>query len=120
TATPPEGTPQNAPENAPEITTVAPSMFAQGVVSTALHLVGTPYRNGGADPEGFDCSGFVQYVFWQQGISVPRTVDELSRSGTRVDEPQLQPGDLVFFHTSGRGATHVGIAIDSSRFVHAP
>ncbi len=119
-ASPSDATPAGTPDTAPEPPTVPSSIFAQGVVSTALHLVGTPYRNGGADPEGFDCSGFVQYVFWQQGISVPRTVDELSRSGTRVGEPQLQPGDLVFFHTSGRGATHVGIAIDSYRFVHAP
>jgi cell wall-associated NlpC family hydrolase len=118
---PPPGTPPAAaPDNAPELPAVAPSLLAQGVVSTALQLVGTPYRNGGADPGGFDCSGFVQYVFSQQGVSVPRTVDELARSGTRVDEPQLQPGDLVFFHTSGRGATHVGIAIDCYRFVHAP
>jgi len=97
---------------------VAPSLVAQGVVSMALHLVGTPYRNGGADPDGFDCSGFVQYVFSQQGVNVPRTVDELARSGARIDE--VQPGDLVFFHTSGRGPTHVGIAIDGGRFVHAP
>jgi cell wall-associated NlpC family hydrolase len=97
---------------------VVPSMVAEGIVSTALHLVGTRYRNGGADPEGFDCSGFVQYVFAQQGVSVPRTVEEQARTGARVDE--MRAGDLVFFHTSGRGATHVGIAIDSTRFVHAP
>ncbi len=99
---------------------VVPSMVAEGVVSTALHLIGTRYRNGGADPEGFDCSGFVQYVFAQQGVSVPRTVEEQARSGARVDEMQMRAGDLVFFHTNGRGATHVGIAIDGTRFVHAP
>jgi cell wall-associated NlpC family hydrolase len=96
-----------------------PSMVAEGVISTALHLLGTPYRNGGADPTGFDCSGFVQYVFAQQGVFVPRTVEEQARSGTRVDR-DLRPGDLVFFHTSGRGPTHVGIALDGTRFVHAP
>jgi cell wall-associated NlpC family hydrolase len=95
-----------------------PSTLAEGIISTALHLVGTRYLNGGADPDGFDCSGFVQYVFARQGVNVPRTVEEQARSGTRVDD--LRPGDLVFFHTSGRGATHVGIAIDGTRFVHAP
>jgi cell wall-associated NlpC family hydrolase len=113
----PGGAAAAAPVPAPS---PAPSVFAEGIVATALHFVGTPYRNGGADPDGFDCSGFVQYVFAQQGIAVPRTVDELARSGARVDEVQLQPGDLVFFHTSGRGPTHVGIAIDANRFVHAP
>jgi cell wall-associated NlpC family hydrolase len=93
-------------------------MVMEGILSTAVHLVGTPYRSGGADPDGFDCSGFVQYVFAQQGVMVPRTVEEQARYGMRVDE--LQPGDLVFFHTSGRGATHVGIALDNTRFVHAP
>jgi len=95
------------------------SMVAEGVVSTALHLLGTRYRNGGSDPDGFDCSGFVQYVFAQQGVFVPRTVEEQARSGTRVDR-DLRAGDLVFFHTSGHGPTHVGIALDAVRFVHAP
>jgi cell wall-associated NlpC family hydrolase len=96
------------------------SMVAQGIVSTALHLVGTRYRSGGADPDGFDCSGFVQYVFAQQGVMVPRTVEEQAHAGSRVDDNQLRAGDLVFFHTSGRGPTHVGIALDATRFVHAP
>lgn len=88
------------------------------VVSTALTLLGTPYRNGGADPDGFDCSGFVQYVYGQQGIAMPRTVEDLSHVGSEVR--RWQAGDLVFFQTSGRGATHVGIAVDADRFVHAP
>jgi cell wall-associated NlpC family hydrolase len=94
------------------------SMVAEGVVSTALHLLGTRYRNGGTDPDGFDCSGFVQHVYAQQGVWVPRTVEDQARSGLRVDE--LHAGDLVFFHTSGHGPTHVGIALDGTRFVHAP
>src|SRR5919106_299145 len=54
------------------------------LVGTALALRGAPYRNGGADPQGFDCSGFTQYVFAQHGVAAPRTVDELSRAGTTV------------------------------------
>lgn len=90
------------------------------VVETALALRGTPYRNGGSDLRGFDCSGFVWYVFSQNGLAVPRTVAEQYESGRRVKGRDLQPGDLVFFQTSERGASHVGIALDQTRFVHAP
>jgi len=91
-----------------------------GVAGTALSLRGAPYRNGGSDPAGFDCSGFVKYVFGQNGISVPRTVSEQFQAGRQVGGPQLEAGDLVFFSTSGRGASHVGIAIGGDEFVHAP
>lgn len=91
-----------------------------GVAGTALSLRGAPYRNGGSDPAGFDCSGFVKYVFGQNGISVPRTVSEQFQAGRQVVGPQLEAGDLVFFSTGGRGASHVGIAIGGDEFVHAP
>ncbi len=91
-----------------------------GVAGTALSLRGTPYLNGGADPVGFDCSGFVTYVFGQNGVAVPRTVTELFRAGRQVAGPQLEPGDLVFFTTVSPGASHVGIAIGGDEFVHAP
>jgi len=95
------------------------SAVAEGVVSVAMHLLGTRYRNGGSNPDGFDCSGFVQYVFAQQGVLVPRTVEEQAHYGLRVED-ELRAGDLVFFHTSGSGPSHVGIALDHTRFVHAP
>src|SRR5688500_5555338 len=82
-----------------------------GVAGTALSLRGAPYRNGGRDPAGFDCSGFVNYVFGQNGVAVPRTVNEQFQAGRRVSGPQLEPGDLVFFSTVSPGASHVGIAI---------
>jgi cell wall-associated NlpC family hydrolase len=90
-----------------------------GITGTALALRGAPYRNGGSDPSGFDCSGFVTYVFGQSGIALPRTVGELSREGREVNGP-LEPGDLVFFTTIAPGASHVGIAIGGDEFVHAP
>lgn len=90
------------------------------VSGTALAFRGTPYRNGGADPNGFDCSGFVWYVFAQHGISVPRVVEDQYRVGGKVDPANLQPGDLVFFSTTAPGASHVGIAIGGDAFVHAP
>jgi cell wall-associated NlpC family hydrolase len=90
------------------------------IVGTALDLRGSPYRDGGADPRGFDCSGFVEYVFSQHGIAVPRTVTDLYRSGRDVSRNDLQPGDLVFFSTTAPGPTHVGMAIGADSFVHAP
>jgi cell wall-associated NlpC family hydrolase len=91
-----------------------------GVAGTALSLRGAPYRNGGSDPAGFDCSGFVKYVFEQNGIAVPRTVTGQFHAGRQIAGPQLEPGDLVFFATVSPGASHVGIAIGGDEFVHAP
>jgi NlpC/P60 family len=90
------------------------------VSGTALSFRGTPYRNGGADPNGFDCSGFVWYVFAQHGLALPRVVEDQFQVGTTIDPNDLQPGDLVFFSTVTRGASHVGIAIGGDSFVHAP
>jgi peptidoglycan endopeptidase LytE len=90
------------------------------IAGTALSLRGVPYRNGGTDPTGFDCSGFVSYVFAQNGVAVPRTVTELYRAGSEVDSADLRAGDLVFFDTAGGGVSHVGISIGGDEFVHAP
>jgi peptidoglycan endopeptidase LytE len=100
----------------------APSRYAAAyaITGTALSLRGAPYRNGGSDPSGFDCSGFVQYVFNQNGVRVPRTVTEQFRAGRDVDPPALEAGDLVFFTTVTSGASHVGISIGGDEFVHAP
>jgi len=88
---------------------------------TALSLRGAPYRNGGIDPaSGFDCSGFVKYVYEQHGVKMPREVREQFRVGKNVDRDQLEPGDLVFFSTVAPGASHVGIMIGGDQFVHAP
>jgi cell wall-associated NlpC family hydrolase len=87
---------------------------------TALKLRGAPYRNGGADPNGFDCSGFVWYVFAQHGLSLPRTVEDQFRAGGAVPTPDLLAGDLVFFSTTAPGASHVGIVVGGDWFVHAP
>lgn len=75
---------------------------------------------GGADPKGFDCSGLVHYVFAQHGLPLPRQVAELYGKGHAVDPNDLQPGDLLFFTTTDKGASHVGILIGGEEFVHAP
>jgi cell wall-associated NlpC family hydrolase len=90
------------------------------VAGAALDLRGAPYREGGADPRGFDCSGLVQYVFGLHGVGLPRSVAGQSRAGRAVDASALEPGDLVFFSTVAPGPSHVGIAIGGDEFVHAP
>jgi peptidoglycan DL-endopeptidase CwlO len=106
----------------PAPASVATSVRADGyaIAGTALGLRGTPYRNGGSDPSGFDCSGFIWYVFGQYGIGVPRTVGGQFREGVEVRSDAVEPGDLLFFTTQGPGASHVGMAIGGDEFVHAP
>jgi len=96
------------------------------LVGTALSLRGTPYRNGGADPQGFDCSGFTQYVFAQYGVPLARDVRDQFEQGKSVKSSELAVGDLLFFTTVAispsrpPAPTHVGIAIGGNQFVHAP
>ncbi len=113
-------TAESVDPDAPSRPATAPAAFAASVVEAARGLVGTPYREGGNDPEGFDCSGFVQYVFARAGRAVPRSVRELWHAGSAVDEGAVESGDLVFFAIAGKDVSHVGIAIDASLFVHAP
>lgn len=90
------------------------------LVATALGLRGVPYRNGGSDPSGFDCSGFVQWVFAQHATRLPRETQEQYHAGNAVDLGRILPGDLVFFETVSHGASHVGVAIGGDQFIHAP
>jgi cell wall-associated NlpC family hydrolase len=108
--------PAVGPPVVPPSSPVAPT----ALVSTALMYRGIPYRNGGSDPSGFDCSGFVQWVFAQNGIRLPRDVHDQYDAGQKVDLRDVQPGDLLFFETVSRGASHVGVAIGGDQFVHAP
>ena len=95
---------------------------AQDVILQGLKLVGVRYRLGGNDESsGLDCSGFVRLVFKDSiGASLPRTAQEMSEVGQRVDTSQLKPGDLVFFNTMRRTFSHVGIYLGDNHFMHAP
>lgn len=94
----------------------------EAITRAALALVGAAYRFGGEDPvTGVDCSGLVRFVFQQHQLPMPRTVAEQAQVGRRVRLEEVQPGDLIFFSTTGPGATHVGIALGTpGQFVHAP
>ena len=119
----------SVPENIPAggtlvtpATPIASDFHGRAVAEFALGFRGVPYRLGGADPSGFDCSGLVQYVFAQYGIPVPRIVEEQYELGDKIKPAKIQPGDLIFFNTTrrGSGASHVAIAVGGDRFVHAP
>lgn len=92
---------------------------AGSLLETARDQMGVRYRYGGTSRAGFDCSGFVQYVFSKHGIKLPRTALQMSGVGQKVGRDQLQPGDQVFFITVGRRVSHVGIYIGGGRFIHA-
>ena len=95
---------------------------AEGLLGRAMSLIGTPYRRGGHSPEiGFDCSGFVGYLFREVvNLSLPRSAREIWRIGNPVEADQLEPGDLVFFNTMRRPLSHVGVFIGDGKFIHAP
>ena len=90
------------------------------IISTAKNYMGVPYVFGGNSPQtGFDCSGYLEYVFAQNGIKIPRTADEQYRLGELVKTSQLEVGDLVFFTTYEPGASHCGIYLGNDNFIHA-
>jgi cell wall-associated NlpC family hydrolase len=95
---------------------------ARELALQALAYIGVNYRYGGQSPEtGFDCSGFVHYLFQKvAGRMLPRNASDISRVGETVQRDQLQPGDLVFFNTLRRPYSHVGIYLGENRFIHAP
>ncbi|MBL8522912.1 MAG: C40 family peptidase [Betaproteobacteria bacterium] len=131
-----EPTPQDAPHSgvaaaaansppaegsiATAVTPLQPKV--QAVLMQALSLIGVNYRFGGNSIErGFDCSGFVRYVFAEAAeMNLPRNSYAMSRLGVTIDKDQLEPGDLVFYNTLRRQFSHVAIYLGEGRFVHAP
>jgi cell wall-associated NlpC family hydrolase len=115
------------------LTKDAPEKFRQGmndeeldeltlsILESAFSYLGTPYRYGGTSPEGFDCSGFVQHVFNENGISLGRTSRDQALEGSHVSLYDLRPGDLIFFNMRNRRShiDHVGLYIGKGQFIHA-
>lgn len=93
----------------------------EAVVRTAYRLLGTPYRFGGATPDGFDCSGYVAYVYSEAvGLSLPHYTGAQIQEGRPLAPAELLPADLVFFRIGGRTPLHVGIYLGQNQFIHAP
>ncbi|WP_420795110.1 C40 family peptidase [Desulforamulus hydrothermalis] len=92
---------------------------ALAVLDFAKQYIGVRYRAGGESPAGFDCSGYVRYVFKNFGIDLVHTAAGQYQAGTAIAKDELRPGDLVFFHTGGQGINHSGIYLGNNEFIHA-
>jgi len=91
---------------------------SSALVSNSKKYLNVPYVWGGKTPKGFDCSGFLKYVFEEStDVNLPRTVSEIYKKGKKVSKPQV--GDLVFFETYKPGASHAGIYIGGNKFIHS-
>jgi len=95
---------------------------ASELVMQAMGLLGVPYKRGGTSEEkGFDCSGFVRYVYEKSvGLVLPRRAEEQAKVTEEISRSELKPGDLVFFNTLKRTFSHVGIYVGDGKFIHAP
>lgn len=115
-----ENTLRTMPPGSPRF--VDHSIGREEISIEAMSLIGTPYRWGGNTPEsGFDCSGLVRYIVGRAAsVDLPRTTADMSRRGESVDPDEIAPGDLIFFNTTGRPHSHVGIYVGKLRFVNAP
>jgi len=96
-----------------------PSQKALAIINTAKSYLGVPYVWGGTTPDGFDCSGFIQYVFNENGITLPWVTSDQYKAGTGISKSDLIPGDLIFFETYKAGPSHVGIYLGNNQFIHA-
>ncbi len=94
-------------------------MMTRTILKAAYSMLGVPYMFGGMSPGGFDCSGFVCYVFGKAGISLPRMADTQYEAVTHISRGNLRTGDLVFFETYCAGPSHVGIYVGDGKFIHA-
>lgn len=93
----------------------------QSIIETALGQVGRPYRYGGDSPDGFDCSGLVEYSYGEAGIKVPHNTAALLHSGSKIGLDDARPGDLLFYRFErSPSALHVAIYLGHGKMVHAP
>lgn len=91
----------------------------QAILQSATDLIGTPYVWGGNDLSGFDCSGFIEYIFKANGLYMPRTTNQQQYFGELIDIDSVQPGDLYFFEEGGQ-VYHVALALEDGYYLHAP
>lgn len=116
---PEKETTESKAEKVPESAPFLPKGKVDAVIKTAKKYIGTRYCFGGTTPKGFDCSGFVQFIFKQNGFAIPRTADEQYKLGQCIKKrADLEPGDLVFFSTYEKGASHCGVYLGKNQFIH--
>lgn len=113
-----------APKPAHRPAAEAPALPVNGkrlapLIRTALAYRGARYVRGGTGVRGFDCSGFTRYIYSRFGVRLPHGSKAQARCGKPVPRSQLQPGDLIFFHTRRRGVSHVGLYLGQNKFIHA-
>lgn len=93
--------------------------WGSSLIAAALRYLGAPYRWGGVSPQGFDCSGFIRFVFATVDVVLPRTTTEMWRAGAQVPRGELRVGDILFFATTSSGPSHAGIYVGRDLMVHA-
>ena len=99
----------------------AEGALRESIVENALGEVGRPYRYGGESPDGFDCSGLVQYTYSLAGMQIPRSTDEQMEAGQHIKLEQARPGDLLFYRFGLlTSSLHVAIYLGDGQMVHAP
>jgi cell wall-associated NlpC family hydrolase len=112
---------QGASNTAPTLNANSGATATQSskIATLAAKYKGVPYKYGGTTPKAFDCSGFIQYVYREAGIEVPRTTYQQFDAGTRVGKGSLQPGDIIFFACGGQATSHAGLYLGNGKFIHA-
>lgn len=100
-------------------TSGATATEASSINTVVNSMTGIPYKWGGTTLAGFDCSGFMRYLFNKYSIELPRTSQAQAKAGTAVSKTNLRTGDLVFFNTTGKGISHTGVYIGGGNFAHA-
>ncbi|MDA3900828.1 MAG: C40 family peptidase [Spirochaetes bacterium] len=106
--------------NGNSVATVPARGAAGAIIKRAKSAIGVPYKYGGSDRSGFDCSGLVLYSYKPVGISLPRKASSQFKAGRRINLSQAKPGDLLFFKTNRTSISHVGIFMGNGSFIHAP
>lgn len=105
-------------KGSPEIEVSRGTSRVDTILAYAKSFIGVPYVYGGESPKGFDCSGYIQYVFKRFGMDLPRTADEQFYGGNRISSQEAKPGDIVAFKSDGE-ISHTGIYIGGGRFISA-
>lgn len=118
---PDESERQPTGEGTPRDVSTESAALARSVVETAMDAMGSPYRWGGNDENGYDCSGLIQWAYGEHGIVLPRVSRDQARQGMQVERNvgALSPGDILGFAVSGGGISHVGLYVGNGEFIHS-